>query len=88
MPGRNDLERLREEARYHRERRELYRARLYAGRAISQDKLRRLQRASDGADARLRRAEERVLISHGPAVVDQTAGSPGSGSTRGLAFRR
>ncbi len=51
-------EQLRDEARYRRERLELYRARLYAGRAISQDKLRELQRASNGADARLRRAEE------------------------------
>jgi len=54
---RNELERLRDEARYRRERLDLYRARLYAGRAVSQDKLRELQRASDGAAARLRRAE-------------------------------
>ena len=53
---RNELERLRDEARYHRERLELYRARLYGGRAVSQAKLRELQRASNGADARLRRA--------------------------------
>jgi hypothetical protein len=53
--ARNELERLRDEARYRRERLELYRARLYSGRAISQDKLRELQRASDGAAARLRR---------------------------------
>lgn len=55
----NELERLGDEARYRRERLELYRARLYSGRAISQDKLRELQRASDGAAARLRRAEAR-----------------------------
>jgi hypothetical protein len=54
---RNELERLRDEARYRRERLELYRARLYGGRAVSQGKLRELQRASDGAAARLRRAE-------------------------------
>jgi hypothetical protein len=54
--ARNELEQLRDEARYRRERLELYRARLYSGRAISQDKLRELQRASDGAAARLRRA--------------------------------
>ena len=53
---RNELERLRDEARYRRERLELYRARLYSGRAVSQVKLRELQRAFDGADARLRRA--------------------------------
>jgi len=49
---------LRVEARYRRDRLELYRQRLYAGRAISHDKLKELQRASNGADARLRRAEE------------------------------
>jgi hypothetical protein len=54
---RNERERLRDEARYRRERLELYRARLYGGRAASQGKLRELQRASDGAAARLRRAD-------------------------------
>jgi hypothetical protein len=54
---RNELERLRDEARYRRERLELYRARMYGGRAGSQAKLAELQRASDGAAARLRRAE-------------------------------
>ena len=55
--ARNERERLRNEARYSRERLELYRARLYSGRAASQGKLRELERASDGAAARLRRAE-------------------------------
>jgi len=50
---------LREEARYRRERLALYKARLYAGRASRRDKLRELQRAADGAAARLRRAEAR-----------------------------
>jgi hypothetical protein len=54
---RSERESLRDEARYRRERLELYRARLYGGRATSQGKLRELQRASDGAAARLRRAE-------------------------------
>jgi hypothetical protein len=54
---RNERERLRDEARYRRERLDLYRARLYGGRAASQGKLRELQRASDGAADRLRRAE-------------------------------
>jgi hypothetical protein len=53
----NERERLRDEARYRRERLDLYRARMYGGRAGSQAKLRELQRASDGAAARLRRAE-------------------------------
>jgi hypothetical protein len=55
--ARDEREQLREEARYRRERLALYRARLYGGRAASQGKLRELQRASDGATARLRRAE-------------------------------
>jgi hypothetical protein len=55
---RNERERLRDEARYRRERLDLYRARLYGGRATSQGKLRELQRASDAA--RLRRAEARA----------------------------
>ena len=54
---RNEIERLRDEARYRRERLELYRARLYGGRAASQAKLRELERASEGAADRLRRAE-------------------------------
>jgi hypothetical protein len=53
----NERERLRDEARYRRERLDLYRARMYGGRAGSQAKLRELQRASDSAAARLRRAE-------------------------------
>jgi hypothetical protein len=54
---RNELEQLRDEARYRRERLDLYRARLYSGRAANHAKFRELQRASDGAAARLRRAE-------------------------------
>ena len=55
--ARSHLERLRDEARYRRERLALYRARLYGGRAADQSKLRELERASGGAAARLRRAE-------------------------------
>ena len=57
-----DREQLRDEARYRRERLELYLAKLYGGRAVSQTKLRELQRASNGADARLRRAEEALSV--------------------------
>ena len=63
---RNERERLRDEARYRRERLELYRARLYGGRAASQSKLREFQRASDGAAARLRRAEAPAILTHPP----------------------
>jgi hypothetical protein len=51
------LEDLRQEARYRRERLELYRARLYGGRPATLSKLRELERSSDGAAARLRAAE-------------------------------
>jgi DNA topoisomerase IB len=51
------LDELREEARYRRERLELYRARTYAGRAGNENRLREYQRSSDGASARLRHAE-------------------------------
>jgi hypothetical protein len=62
--ARNEREQLRDEARYRRERLDLYRARLYGGRAASQGKLRELQRASDGAAARLRRAEAAAPPTH------------------------
>ena len=51
------LDELREEARYRRERLELYRARMYGGRAHSEHRLREYERASEDASARLRRAE-------------------------------
>jgi hypothetical protein len=54
--ARNEREQLRDEARYRGERLELYRARLYSGRAVGQGKLRELERASEGAAARLERA--------------------------------
>ena len=59
--ARNELARLRDEARYRRERLQLYRARSYGGGAVSQSKLRELERASDGAAARLSRAEGAAL---------------------------
>lgn len=51
------LDELRMEARYRRERLSLYKARMYGGRAANMVKLRELQRSSDGAAARLHRAE-------------------------------
>ena len=55
------LEELRDEARYREERLRLYRARLYGGHAHSEDKLRELQRAADGAAARLAREATRDM---------------------------
>lgn len=55
---RQRLEQLAAEARYHRQRLDLYRARLYGGRAVTVARLEEFQRASDGAAARLRRTGE------------------------------
>jgi hypothetical protein len=52
------LDELRAEARYHRERYELYRAKAYALRPVSMARLRELERAHAAADARLHRAEQ------------------------------
>jgi hypothetical protein len=57
------LDELREEARYRRERLQLYRARMYGGRARSEYRLREYEQASEGASARLRRAEARLSTS-------------------------
>jgi hypothetical protein len=51
------LEALRSEAQYRRARLALYRARIYSQRATSASKLRELERAAEGAEDRLRRAE-------------------------------
>jgi hypothetical protein len=53
------LEQLAAEERYHRQRLELYRARLYGGRATSRARLEEYQRAADQAAARVRRERER-----------------------------
>ena len=53
------LEQLTEEERYHRQRLELYRARLYGGRAMSRARLEEYQRAADQAAARLRHERDR-----------------------------
>jgi hypothetical protein len=50
------VEQLRAEARYHRQRLDLYRARLYGGRALSRARLEEFERASDAAAVRLRQA--------------------------------
>jgi hypothetical protein len=52
------LEELRAEARYHRERRDVYRAKAYGPRATSPFRLRELERVCVFADARLRRAQQ------------------------------
>jgi hypothetical protein len=52
------LDELRVDARYHRERRDLYRAKMYGPRPTSPVQLRELERASALSEARLRRAEQ------------------------------
>jgi hypothetical protein len=50
------LEELEAEARYQRERRDLYRARAYSSRPVSAARLRELERSCQMAEDRLRRA--------------------------------
>ena len=52
------IEELEAEARYARDRHRLYQARAYGPRPTSPSRLRELQRAAEGAEARLRAARE------------------------------
>ncbi len=52
------IEELEAEARYARERFQLYKARAYGSRPTSPSRLRELERVADGAEARLRGARE------------------------------
>jgi len=52
------MEELRAEARYARERYDLYRAKMYGLRPTSIARFRELERIHQGADARLRRAQQ------------------------------
>jgi hypothetical protein len=56
------LDQLAAEARYHRQRLDLYRARLYGGRPLSPARLEEFQRASDAAATRLRQAADAVPL--------------------------
>jgi hypothetical protein len=56
MAGSARIEDLRAQATYHRERYDLYRAKVYGPRLTTMTRLRELERAHQGADARLRRA--------------------------------
>lgn len=55
----NDIEILRQEARYRRERVALQRAKSYRGRPVMRGRLEELEREAAGAEARLKRAEAR-----------------------------
>jgi len=58
MTGSPRIEALRVEARYARERYDLYRAKMYGLRPTTITRLRELERMHEGADARLRRAQQ------------------------------
>jgi hypothetical protein len=53
----NGLDHLAAEARYHRQRYDLYRAKIYGGRPTSETRLRELQRLCESAEARFNAAK-------------------------------
>jgi hypothetical protein len=55
------IEEIRAEARYHRERYDLYRAKMYGSRNGSEVRLRELERICLGAESRLSKAERALL---------------------------
>jgi len=57
VSGSDRIEVLEAEARYARERLDLYRAKMYGGRPTTMSRLRELERISQGAEARLRAAK-------------------------------
>jgi hypothetical protein len=54
------IEDLQAEARYHRARYDLYRAKMYGQRPTTMSRLRELERAHQGAEARLHRAQQQT----------------------------
>jgi hypothetical protein len=57
--GAERIDELEAEARYARQRADLYRAKAYGGRPTSPARMRELERAAEGAEERLRRARDR-----------------------------
>jgi hypothetical protein len=70
------LDTLEAEARYHRDRLALYRARVYANKPTSATRLRELERTAAAADARL--AHARVARKRGPVIEHADLGDPRS----------
>jgi hypothetical protein len=58
MAGGPSTEELLAEARYHRHRYDLYKAKMYGSRPTRMSRLRELERTMQGAEARLRRAQQ------------------------------
>jgi hypothetical protein len=77
------VDQLRAEARYHRQRLDFYRARLYGGRALSVARLEEFQRSADDAAARLRQAVEGASTTPPRARRETTRASGDSASTSG-----
>ena len=68
MIGTRRMEELQAEARYHRERYDLYKAKAYGPRLTSVARLKELERRHQGAESRLRAA---VLENTTPAIADE-----------------
>jgi hypothetical protein len=60
MTSREHLDELRVDARYHRQRRDLYRAKMYGPRPTSPAQLRELERACVLSEGLLRRTEQEL----------------------------
>jgi hypothetical protein len=72
MAGSRAIEDLRTEARYRRERYDLYRAKMYGDHPTTMTRLRELERAHQGAEVRLRRAQRAI-----PTPSDAGGGASG-----------
>lgn len=72
MSASDRIEALAAEARYARERRDLYRAKMYGHRPTTMSRLRELERIHQGAEARLRAAKlERAAAPPAGSSADQ-----------------
>lgn len=77
------MEELRAEARYARERYDLYRAKTYSMRPTSPVRLRELERAHELAQARLRNAEQELRRTGEGSPTPSSGRSPGSSASGG-----
>ncbi len=71
MIGARRLEELQAEARYHRERYDLYKAKTYGPRPTSDARLGELERRHRGAESRLRRGREEIAEAARPAAQEE-----------------
>ena len=69
-----DIEDLRVEARYWRERYDLLRAKAYGGRLVTTTRMAAIERAARGAEARLKRAEVARRSDDPPGTAATTIG--------------